>query len=143
MKVKQMLDERPVRMQYNIVDRPGYLRGQGELLDQTPLALPFDCKKPETLEQAIDRIMKVRSSRDLDDEWETEEESEDFDTDSEDDEIFDTPYTLFDEIPEGGSAPEAPRASSPESEPEAPQAPAKKRKTKSVEPAVESEDSDE
>lgn len=91
MKVKQMTDEFPRRLQYR-ESSAGY---HSETLDTKPLVVPFDCKKPETLEQAIARIMQIKESKQLDDDWETEDEAEDFDCEDEDD--LRSRYELFED----------------------------------------------
>lgn len=101
MKVKQMTDEFPRRLQYR-ESSAGY---HSETLDTKPLVVPFDCKKPETLEHAIARIMQIKEAKQLDDEWETEDEAEDFDCEHEDDlrsryELFEDDYFSVQKEPE-------------------------------------------
>lgn len=66
-----------------------------EQLDTTPVSIPAGFKKPETMEERIERIVRYKLSRDAHEQGlETFEESEDFNVD---DDSFDpsTPYETF------------------------------------------------
>lgn len=66
-----------------------------ELLDSTPIALPLDAKRPETLAQQIQRLVRTHISREAEEAGlESFEDAEDFDVGEED---FD-PSSPYEEI---------------------------------------------
>lgn len=77
------------------LDRNGH-----EVLDDTPMAIPAGFKRPETLAEQVQRLVRTTVSRQAEEAgFETFEESEDFDVDDGDATDRGTPYeTYFDPV---------------------------------------------
>lgn len=82
-----------------------------ELPDPTPVAMPLDCKRPESLTEQIRRMIRGEMSNQAAAEGkETFEEANDFEVPEEDAELTGTQYELMaDELPREFAAPPRPR----------------------------------